>query len=138
MEIISLIKARDRWTVHILNRFRTDGSTRPGIPAESDPLCDTDFCEDLPLPIYSNKNEIVVRLCSIPIGPLNVQSKFYLDFSQTAPSIRDVASELGGRLAVAAFLIHRAKYHRPIFRTRSQFKNLARILSKLRKTILSA
>ena len=138
METIFLIKARDRWTVHILNRFRTDGSTRPGIPAESDPLCDTDFCEDLPLPIYSNKNEIVVRLCSIPIGPLNVQSKFYLDFSQTAPSIRDVDLELGGRLAAVGFSINLEKYLRPIFQTRSQFKNLVRILSKLQKMISSA
>ena len=75
METIFLIKARDRRTLHLLDLFGTDYFECPGIPAESDPLCDTDFCEDLPLPIYSDKNEIVVRLCSISIGSLNVQLK---------------------------------------------------------------
>ena len=121
-----------------LNVLQTGWSRCPRIPVKSDPLCDTDFCEDLPLPIYSDKNEIVVRLCSISIGSLNVQLKRYLDFSPTAPSIRVVALEPGGRLAVEAFLIHLGKYLRPIFRTRSQSKNLVRILSKLQKKILSA
>ena len=61
--------------VHVPYLFGNDSLTCLGIPAESDPLCDTDLCEDLPLPIYSNKNEMVVRLCSILIGSLNVQLK---------------------------------------------------------------